>query len=375
MMKWLKYIVPASLFVLVFAVSAIFMGHTLMRQEALGLFLLTPDWFREVFAEPFPLSHIVGGFLVQFYRLPLAGPLITALLVVAVYCMSERVHRLFEAPEFPAALFAGIVWFLSATLDKVSFLPAVLLMMLPIWLVSLLFQPKPSAVRKPSFVLLPLAAVLAAAIVIAVNPTVRSNERWSIVEDATRQHQWSKVLKVATPETVSKDREMLPYALLALNAQGKLLQSMERYGASSPEDLDQAGVQTRRGYFFESVLYEVLGCPQESIHLMFQSACHLPHGTSFMTLRQLIRYNIETGNYTMVRKYCGILGRSPVNRSTARSIMAMYGDREDVVRDEPADSAATITNNPIFNLIVLDRQGIRSDIATDRFNAYSLVAR
>lgn len=94
-----------------------------------------------------------------------------------------------------------------------------------------------------------------------------------------------------------------------------------------------------------------------------------------MTLRQLIRYNIETGNYTMVRKYCGILGRSPVNRSTARSIMAMYGDREDVVRDEPADSAATITNNPIFNLIVLDRQGIRSDIAADRFNAYSLVAR
>lgn len=51
---------------------------------------------------------------------------------------------------------------------------------------------------------------------------------------------------------------------------------------------------------------------------IFQSGCHLPHGTSFMVIRQAIRYCRGMEDYELARKYCKLLETSPANRGMAR---------------------------------------------------------
>ena len=118
--------------------------------------------------------------------------------------------------------------------------------------------------------------------------------------------QWDKVLSVATPAAAAEDRVLIPYALLAHSERGTLPQNIFRYPVLGPEDIDLEGELTRHGYYFTSLVNECMGCTNEAIHNTFQAACTTPYGTSFGTLRQLIKFNIASGNKAMARKYCDV---------------------------------------------------------------------
>lgn len=63
-----RFPISLLLFAGVFCVSQLAQPYTLIQLENQGLFLLTPDWFREVLGGSRPLSELVGSFLVQFYE-------------------------------------------------------------------------------------------------------------------------------------------------------------------------------------------------------------------------------------------------------------------------------------------------------------------
>ena len=372
-----KAIIPAVLGAAVFLTGALCQWYSFQHQEALGLFLLTPDYLRETFDGPLPLCQLAGSFLVQFYDLALVGPAVTALLVVLTWlCAATVCRRITSHWRIPATLLACTAWWFIARAGSPATAVCILSWSALAALISLLSGKKEDDIGKA---VLPacMGIVATACLLVAFNPTVRKTEQVSRLERFTRDHEWEKVLKTATPKLCAGDRSMLPYAMLALNAQGRLTEEMGRYPVQKPEDLDMEGVQTREGYWFSSLLCECLGCPNEAIHLLFQSACHLPHGTSHLMLRQLIRYNIELGNYTMVRKYAGILSRSPRNRAAARKILEIYGGMEDVDPDPGRSSAeaAVITNNPIVNIVNMYREGLESPIMEDRVNAYGMLGR
>lgn len=356
----------------VFITGAVAMPHSFIFQHEIGLFLWLPDYFRDIFDGTFPISTLIGDFLVQFYKFPLVGALCTTLIVSGIYLIFRGIFR--KITRF-ASLFALLVslaaWFVIAR----STTPVV---GVGILLVSALLRvaciPLKSFVRKSGSEshLLPLVAIGIAAIVIISDPVIRSLNLWGRIETAAKQGKWDKVLKAATPERAAKERDMVPFALLAAGSKGQMTLALAKYKVANPGEMDFSGVENRRGFYFESLLYERLGCFNEAVHNIYQCGCHTHRGMSFAVLTQLIRYNIELGDFTLVRKYCRILRHSPAYRATADKLLEMYEGKEDVIIEGgPASSAKAITGNPMVNLVNMEQCGIKSAISRDRYNAYA----
>jgi len=73
----------------VFTFFAFFYDHHLLFTEQLQLFLLTDDFFLEKLKLPGGFNGYIGGFLTQFYHLPLFGALIITLLLVTIQLITK----------------------------------------------------------------------------------------------------------------------------------------------------------------------------------------------------------------------------------------------------------------------------------------------
>jgi hypothetical protein len=82
-----KYIIAALLFAVVFCIGALFQRYTAIIQGQNSLFLFTGDYFRETFAASWPLSHLLESFFLQFYEIPMVGPLLNALIVTLIFLL------------------------------------------------------------------------------------------------------------------------------------------------------------------------------------------------------------------------------------------------------------------------------------------------
>jgi len=370
-------LIPLLLFAAVFCVSQFAQPYSLIQLENSGLFLLTPDWLREVMDGKYPLSEFVGSFLVQFYDIPVVGGLITAAVIALVYWAADRILSRLGLPfhRLVSLLAALICWVFTAGLD--SNLPAVRIMLAAVIaaLVFSLIKPRPEKPAKRWEIPAALVLVLAAVLFVVTDSGIKDTERLAKVQVNARRHRWDKVLEAATPEASASDPRLMPYAFLALGEKGELGDRLFKYPLSGPEDFDMEGDNSLTGCLFNSLLAESLGVPNEAIHHIFQYSCHLPHGMSHLTLYQLMRYNALKGDYTMVRKYAGILRHNPKNRSAARGILSRYASTADVADTLGHSSAGArmVTNNPQYNLAQMSLLGLGSGISINRFLCYQLL--
>lgn len=363
-------VIPFVLFVLSFITGLLFLNSTFIHQGQFGLFLMTPDYFRQAFLEPFPFSYILSSFLVQFYDIPVVGAVLTAAMTLAVYFLVNGIIGRFGVDfSFPGVLISCLFFVFSALAPTPQYATAALLALLVLRLVSLLFKPK-NSVTLPPLNILSICIIIGVCAFVPLNPEARRTELHSKMEIYARQHQWDRILKTAVPSTAEKDRSVLPYAMLALNAKGQLISGMDAYPVRGPEDLDMDGVISREAYWFSSILYECLGSSNEAVHCVFQASNFLPQGMSHISLYQLIRFNIENGNYTLVRKYARILMRNPRHRAVARKIINTYGSLQDRPQTEDKATAGMITKSPQYNLAEIYKAGIASSLVSERLAAY-----
>jgi len=378
-MKAKKFLIPAVLFVAVFCAAWALQRYTLVFMEATGLFLWTPDWLRETFSECRPVSHFVAGFLVQFYAVPALGALITAALVTLVFVsLSTLLSRLGLLPHRLVAVLAAVaVWVVAAFQPDNSLLVSATLYSLAAAGLSLLLKKKELRERPVWESWAAIGIILLGGILLAVLPKIRETERMAQVQLCARNGQWSKVLKAATPEACRKDSRLMPYAFLALSGEGQLGDRLFHYPVTGPQDFDREGDLSQEGYLFNSLLYEKLGSPNEALHNLFQFSCHLPHGLSHLSLYQMIRYNMEAGNYTLVRKYADILRHNPRSSHMARQVLdrvaGLPDERRDTLGHSSAKARVFSKNRPDFNLAQLELSGVSTSLGMDRFLAYLLL--
>ena len=253
---------------LIFVVTALllqlFLPYTLMQQESYALFLTTPDYLAETFASPWPLSHLAGNFIVQFFHYPLAGPAIIAFVVTLIFILLGLLLR-----RSRKAYLAYTVTF--------------------------------------------LVLLAAGGITLGTHPAVKQLERHSAVEHHAERHDWQRLLQTATPQATRHDRQLLPYALLALAETGQLPGKMFTYPIQSIDDFCPATWTDRSGHTFAAILYECLGLTDETIHQLYQAADALPHGTSFGTLRKLATLYRQHGDILLADKYHDILSCSTLH--------------------------------------------------------------
>lgn len=318
---WKDRLVPVLLFAAVFVAEFILRRHTFLQKEYFSLFLNTPDYWNELWNGPHPLSTLAGDFIAQFYRIAWVGPALVALAATLCFLLLRLFMRHFQIP------LAALV-----------------------------------------FAVLLIAALL---------PKSRERERWARVEYGSWMQQWDKVIAAATPEAAAKDRVLIPYALLAFSQEGTLPANLFRYPVTGPQDIDLEGEITRHGYFFSQMNAECLGCTNEAIHHAFQTACTTPHGMSLGTLRQLIKYNIASGNLAMARKYCDILEKNPMNAATARAARKYIatlpaGSHLDA---GPSEKAAVVSHNTFQTLRAMAQEGLFDQAAADRSRCLLLLQR
>ncbi len=314
-------LVPVLLFAAVFAVEFFLRRYSFLQKEYFSLFLNTPDYWTELWNGPQPLRTLAGDFFAQFCRIAWVGPALVALAATLCFLLLRLFLRRIQIP--------------LAT------------------------------------------AIFAAVLVVALLPQRREAERWARVEYAARTQQWHKVVAAATPEAAAKDRVLIPYALLAWSEMGQLPENLFRYPVSGPEDLDLEGEITRHGYYFAQMNAECLGCTNEAIHHAFQTACTTPHGMSLGTLRQLIKYNIAAGNTVLVRKYCDILERNPMNAATARDARRYAEAMPPQSRLDagPSEDAPVVSHNTFQTLRVMAQEGLFTAAAADRLRCLLLLQR
>lgn len=369
-----RHLTAIVLFAAVFIVGLVFMPKSFVFQHDLGLFLFLPDYFRDVFSGSFPISTLIGNFLVQFYKFPVVGPLCTALIITSIYLLARGIFKkITRFSTIVAVAIACIAWLFVATsttpiIGVATLLITAILRIASIPLKSLTKKAEPLS-QTPAMIL-----IAAMAVFIISGKVTRNIETWSRIEVAAKRGKWDDVLKAASPEKAAKDRDMVPFALLAAGEKGSLQAALSKYNVANPGEMDFTGVENRRAFFFESILNERMGCINEAIHNIYQCSCHMHWGLSFSTLTQLIRYNIELGDYTLVRKYCHVLEKSPAYNGLAKKLLKMYEGLDDAVLDNgPSELAPVTTNNPMYDIATMAQCGIESRLTQDRYSAYALL--
>lgn len=369
---------PVLLFCTVFIVSHIWQKFALSNQESLGLFLWAPDYLNDMLSLDRPLSRLIGAYLVQFFRFQYLAEAITASIVCIIFLLIRWITSRcgFTCGAF-CTLVAAAVWTAMAKTTETSLGILILLIAAALSIACIFIRLKEFfRLRFALSAGISIILLICSSLLIARDKEIQSRERWSLIEQASVNHNWDAVLSVATPSQCRQDRETLPFALLALNEKGQLAEKMFLYPIQGPEDLDTEGSSSRRAFLFSSVLYESLGCSNEAIHQTFQSACFTAHGTSFGTLRQLVRFYAYRGDEAMVRKYCTILQRSSLHKAFTEKYLALIEETKQEKAPENDSWQRNIMNHDqLSDLILLQQEGISSGITMDRYFCYLLAKK
>ncbi|MBO4565605.1 MAG: hypothetical protein J5695_00100 [Bacteroidales bacterium] len=368
-----KAIAPILMFATVLLASLLCMRYTFVCQEYEGLFLNTPDWWARAWAQQLPVSGIISDFLTQFYRDPLYGAIITAVLITGVFLLLRGILCRFGLSGNAIAAFAsGALWVFVAHSSTSKPAVFVLLLMAAAWLLSLLFKIK--QLRKERKADLPLSSVMlvAAAACVVLSPAVMRAENFNRVKVDALYGIWDDLLATVPPEEAEKNAELTPFALLALSGKGELGDKMFTYPVFEQNDLDMEAYDGKGEYYtsllFKACLYQYLGCYNEAIHNYFQWSTQLRQGTSFVVLRRLAELYCLQGNYDLMEKYCRILDKSLLNGAYVRHFRAMAtkGTAQQPTSVQDRAAMPVISHDPLYNLVLLQSSGFDTRMSADR---------
>lgn len=254
---------------------------------------------------------------------------------------------------------------------------AALLVALAVTLVYLLFS-----FFLPGKARIPLASgMLLAAVIVVFSPGVRRTERWSRVKRDAIYGVWDDLLRTATPAVCEKDPEMTPFALLALSGKGQLGEKMFTYPVFEENDLDMVLYDGKTEYYtsllFKYCLYQYLGCYNEAIHNLYQWSTQLKDGMGYIVLRRLAELYYLQGNYVLMEKYCRILDESLFHGAFVRHFrtLAAQGTPQEATPVDVRAQIPVIDHDPLYNLLLLESNGIHSPLSGDRLLATLLLRR
>jgi hypothetical protein len=154
-----------------------------------------------------------------------------------------------------------------------------------------------------------------------------------------------------------------------LGEKGRLGDELYKYPVRSRSDFDMSGLpEDYAHYFYNTVLYGTLQCPNEVIHSCFQLATYQEHGQSFLVLRRLLADYYAKGDYALAKKYAAVLSRSTLHAQYVRH----FTERMAAGTPREPDSLAfrktvpLLTRDPLSNLVMLGAGGVNAPASLDR---------
>lgn len=295
--------------------------------EGFSFFSTLPDFVQIHYDLPGDLLRYIGAFLLQFYSSPFAGALIqSGISVMFVSCIWGCVRRIFAEPEYILWLtFIPLPFFVHYQLSDLTLSRSLTLMFLAAALMALVIVltiRKKHVVRVPKFlnnaylaIVLSFSLLLGSSVILVKgNDLTRGYEEVARLEYLGQNEKWDEILQTVSLQEAQINEYQRRYALLALLNTGRLADYAFAYGLSGPDDFIFNNVQEPFCLGFNILFYKSIGMSNPAIYHTYQRSVQSTPGISFNTLRFLADSYLETGDYTLAKKYIDILSHSTCHR-------------------------------------------------------------
>lgn len=334
-----KILVATALFVCCLIALLTLQDHVLFYQEQHTLFLFTADYFHSR-----PFADWLADFVVQFYHIPWLGATFTALLLTAVYLLTEAIIQRITGLHDWLQLGVPVAVALYFTLDGVDESPrtlvAAVLALLLVWVLTLLCgrvlpigRPRRTLFKK-QFSLLGIHFTIPAIISILLTVAyLYGGLQWEMhdynrperamirADRAIKAHDWDGAIAITDKylDTGRTNLLMLYLRNIALAEKGVLLEHMFDYPL-------RPGVQAlvfpwrsnSRDAEFGHLVHEVTGNLNAAHHWAFESMTSW--GETAPHLLDLARYNIAMGRPKVAQKFVNKLSHSLFYRDEAANL-------------------------------------------------------
>ena len=339
---------------IVTAFWVLFFRHTLIWAEGVSFFSFAPDFTGLQMRVPEDIFAYCGAFLLQFFRWPIVGALILALMVlVVVICFDIAVYRLTHKPWLSSMSFvpaAAMIAMLprGLTLERpLIWCSLAIFVALLAWAAGYLPALRILKTGKSGgivcIVIIPTVLLVIGCIYAARNPEYRMYERLYKLEHLAEAKDWDTILEEISPEDSATDHIDRRFALLALFSKGILADNMLSYGITSADDLIFPNTDEAEAQYFNALFYGELGFDNETLHQMYQGNNQTRFGMSNRALRRIAETYIRQGNADLAEKFLIILNSTPLHGKWVKSrVRELEAKSMNVCKKDPKDGTVPV---------------------------------
>ena len=308
--------------------------YHLIRREQMNLFLYDTDYIRQTYQGTGWLARFISDFLEQFFHLPVAGPLIVALMLTAIGAVVYKISRKYLS-HWPALAIATLfyIWSFMRETGNLYITRYTVVMLGYLLLIHIALQFSKSWSRPVALVTLMLLGVWALGAPFHKHygrpwgtPKLQYDKLIGLDAEVARER-WDKVLKLS-----KKDLYMVEASYcynLAHAMKGDLGQTLFNYPQNGDATL-LLRVTTDKSLFYTSLAGEAwfqmgdMTIAEQSAIISLQAS---PKHTGARYILRLARVNLITGEYAAAQKYLNMLSKTLFYRKWARSMMPENQDQ------------------------------------------------
>ena len=295
--------------------------NLLVWLEGFSFFTTLPDYtFLNMDIQGASLRY-VASWLLQFYRFPLAGAVIQALIpVLSAVCILVAVRSIFKEIEGLAWLaFLPLPWIVFsqtggdltlvrslAYLAVVAAVSVVAMMVMLVPGLKKIVLPELFRNRILNYGLVAVSLVVSLFFVWN-SPVNRRYEQVAEVEHLAENQEWDRILETVSVQEAVVDEYMRKYVLLALSETGNLADYAFAYGLSGSEDFLFKDAKEPLKQTFNMLFYKSACMHNSTIYFAYQQATLSVLGLTFDSVRALADAYIALGDPVLGEKYVDIM--------------------------------------------------------------------
>ena len=347
--------------------------YHLMRREQLNLFVYDGDYIAQTYRGTGWLARFVADFLEQFFHLPVAGPLVIALLLTGIGFAAYRICRTFLG-RWPS-LAVGTLFFAWSFLREMGNLYQTRYTVVVLGFLSLILL----ALQLRKVWLRAVAAVvLIAAGIWALgspyhpdygklwNTPKLDYERVIGLDVETARENWDKVLELSKVDLYMEEASYCYN--LAHAMKGNLGETLLNHSQNHHVTL-LFPVSSERAVFSNTLAGEAwfqLGDMTVAEQSAITSLQASPKHTGVRFLVRLARVNLISGEVAAARKYLDILSKTLFYGKWARSMMP--GHQDEAVRAQLAEAHARLIKEDFVHHSAFPRPILKALLEADPGN-------
>lgn len=333
----------ALAFLLLWAAWYGYSSYYIRWMEGFSYFSTLPDFTDVHLMLPWDLPRYIGAFILQFYKWPIVGAFIQALLpLISISGLYVVLNRLLKDSSYACAwiafLFLPVVVYFQRSDLTLSLTVSILLIEAVVFVIVLfvLLFIKPTLVL-PKFLKYSVLSTIVCTACIGMSFYLLSEKDQMIhdyneiarLEYLADNREWIQILETVSSADAIRNEYKRKYVLLALSETGKLPDYAFRYGLSGSEDFMFHGVEEPLCHNFNMLFYRSLGINNAVIYQAFQQGVQSMSGTTFYSMRHLIDACLEAGDYALADKYLEIISHSTLHGQWVKERIARLEDIKD----------------------------------------------